>query len=142
MSKSKSKSKKQPVTFQIIDYFDQDQTNEQLMIEDAPAKTPIPQNTSYVSRKVISWWNWFKEVKYSQLLNYRLYLFGRTDKGKSIGLSYFKERGFTEETIKKFALGYSLDAWQAFTDEALKKAYKLEFLEKTGLTIIYESFKS
>ncbi|MDX1278349.1 DNA primase [Oceanihabitans sediminis] len=59
-----------------------------------------------------------------------------TDKGKSIGLSYFKERGFTDETIKKFALGYSLDEWQAFTDEALKQAYKLEFLEKTGLTIV------
>ena len=86
MSKSKSNKKKQPITFQIIDYYDQDQTNEQLVIEDAPAKTPIPQNTSYVSRKVIGWWNWFKEVKYPQLLNYRLYLFGRTEKGKSISI--------------------------------------------------------
>ncbi|MDO6596187.1 DNA primase [Oceanihabitans sp. 2_MG-2023] len=60
----------------------------------------------------------------------------KTDKGKAIGLSYFKERGFTDETIKKFALGYSLDEWQAFTDEALKQGYKLEFLEKTGLTIV------
>ncbi|WP_203257460.1 DNA primase [Hyunsoonleella ulvae] len=60
----------------------------------------------------------------------------KTDQGKSIGLSYFKERGFTEETIKKFDLGYSLDEWQAFTDEALKKGYQLEFLEKTGLTIV------
>ncbi|NJX15934.1 DNA primase [Tamlana crocina] len=60
----------------------------------------------------------------------------KTDQGKSIGLSYFKERGFTEETIKKFDLGYSLDEWQAFTDEALKKGYKLEYLEKTGLTIV------
>ncbi|MGB1307600.1 MAG: DNA primase [Oceanihabitans sp.] len=59
-----------------------------------------------------------------------------TDLGKAIGLSYFKERGFTTETIKKFSLGYSLDKWQAFTDEALKKGYKLEFLEKTGLSII------
>ncbi|MDO1499632.1 CHC2 zinc finger domain-containing protein [Winogradskyella maritima] len=38
----------------------------------------------------------------------------KTDKGKAIGLSYFKERGFTEETIKKFQLGYALDEWQAF----------------------------
>lgn len=60
----------------------------------------------------------------------------KTDQGKSIGLSYFKERGFTEETIKKFDLGYSLNEWQAFTDEALKKGYQLEFLEKTGLTIV------
>ncbi|WP_370392332.1 DNA primase [uncultured Winogradskyella sp.] len=59
-----------------------------------------------------------------------------TDQGKAIGLSYFKERGFTEETIKKFQLGYSLDQWQAFSDEALGKGYKIEFLEKTGLTIV------
>lgn len=60
----------------------------------------------------------------------------KTDQGKAIGLSYFKERGFTDEIIKKFQLGYSLDEWQAFTDEALKQAYKIEFLEKTGLTIV------
>jgi DNA primase len=59
-----------------------------------------------------------------------------TDQGKAIGLSYFKERGFTEETIKKFQLGYSLDAWQAFTDDALGKGYKIDFLSATGLTIV------
>ena len=64
-----------------------------------------------------------------------------TDQGKSIGLSYFKERGFTEETIKKFQLGYALDEWQAFTDEALKQGYSIEFLEKTGLTIVKEDRK-
>jgi len=60
----------------------------------------------------------------------------RTDQGKAIGLSYFKERGFTEETINKFQLGYCLDEWDAFTSEAIRKGYKLEFLEKTGLTIV------
>ena len=58
------------------------------------------------------------------------------EEGKAIGLSYFKERGFTSETIKKFSLGYSLDKWGAFTDTAIKKGYQLEFLEKTGLTIV------
>ncbi len=58
-----------------------------------------------------------------------------TEEGKAIGYSYFKERGFTNETIKKFALGYSPEAWDAFTKEALGKGYKLEFLESTGLTI-------
>ncbi|TXG36578.1 DNA primase [Seonamhaeicola maritimus] len=62
----------------------------------------------------------------------------KTDQGKSIGLSYFKERGFTEETIKKFDLGYSLDEWQAFTDEALKQGYNIDYLGKTGLTIVKE----
>src|SRR5690554_4138578 len=60
----------------------------------------------------------------------------KTEEGKAIGLSYFKERGFTDETIKKFELGYSPDSWDAFTTHAIKKGYKLEFLEKTGLTIV------
>jgi DNA primase len=58
-----------------------------------------------------------------------------SEEGKAIGLSYFKERGFTNETINKFALGYSPETWDAFTKEALGKGYKLEFLEATGLTI-------
>ena len=60
----------------------------------------------------------------------------KTDHGKAIGLSYFKERGFKNSIIEKFDLGYSLDEWQAFTDEAISKGYQLEFLEKTGLTIV------
>lgn len=60
----------------------------------------------------------------------------KTDAGQAIGLSYFKERGFTNDTIKTFNLGYCLDEWQAFTDEALKKGYLLDNLEKTGLTIV------
>ncbi len=59
-----------------------------------------------------------------------------TDEGQAIGLSYFKERGFSKDTIEKFQLGYSPDSWDAFTKEALGKAYKLEYLEKTGLTIL------
>ncbi len=58
------------------------------------------------------------------------------EEGKAIGLTYFKERGFTQETIKKFSLGYCLDKWDAFTNTAIKKGYQLEFLEKSGLTIV------
>ncbi|WP_264552168.1 DNA primase [Flavobacterium sp. N2038] len=61
-----------------------------------------------------------------------------SEEGKAIGLSYFKERGFTNETIKKFDLGYSPETWDALTKEALGKGYKLEFLESTGLTIARE----
>jgi len=61
-----------------------------------------------------------------------------TEPGKAIGLSYFKERGFTDDTIKKFELGYSLDQWDAFTSEAIKKGYKLDYLEKSGLSIVKE----
>jgi len=60
-------------------------------------------------------------------------------KGKAIGLSYFKERGFTDETIKKFELGYGLDEWTAFTDTALKNGYDVKYLEQTGLTIVNET---
>ncbi len=63
----------------------------------------------------------------------------KTDPGKAIGLSYFKERGFTDETIKNFQLGYSTDAWSGLTDTALKKGYKLKYLESTGLTIVKET---
>jgi len=60
-------------------------------------------------------------------------------KGKAIGFSYFKERGYSDEIINKFELGYCLDDWNAFTEEALTKGYQLEFLEKTGLTIVKEN---
>ena len=58
--------------------------------------------------------------------------------GKAIGKTYFQERGFTDETINAFDLGYSLETKDAFTSIALEKGYKLEFLEKTGLTIVNE----
>ena len=64
-----------------------------------------------------------------------------TEEGKAIGLSYFKERGFTSETITKFGLGYSPETWDAFTKEALSKGYQLDYLEKVGLTITREDEK-
>jgi DNA primase len=64
-----------------------------------------------------------------------------TEKGKAIGLSYFRERDFTDEIIKKFELGYSPEDWTALTDEAISKKYELEFLEKTGLTVVNENKK-
>jgi len=58
-----------------------------------------------------------------------------TPLGTSIGLSYFKERGFTDQTIKTFHLGYCMDQWDQFTQKALEDKYQLDYLEKTGLTI-------
>ena len=57
------------------------------------------------------------------------------EEGKSIGLSYFKERGFTEEIIKTFQLGYSLNNWSAFSEAAINSGYQAEYLIKTGLSI-------
>ena len=62
----------------------------------------------------------------------------KTDEGKAIGLSYFLERGFNLEIIKKFQLGFSTNSWTELTDKALKKGYQLKYLEKTGLTIVKE----
>jgi len=62
-----------------------------------------------------------------------------SNKGKAIGLSYFKERGFTDETIKKFELGYCIDEWDNFTKAALTKGYDLKYLGSTGLTIVKEN---
>lgn len=62
----------------------------------------------------------------------------KSELGKAIGLTYFKERGFTDETIKKFNLGYCLDQWDGFTMAALDKGYQVDYLEKTGLTIVKE----
>ena len=62
----------------------------------------------------------------------------KTVEGKAVGLSYFKERGLSEEMINKFQLGYNPDSWDAFTKSALESSYKQEFLEKTGLSIFKE----
>ena len=61
-----------------------------------------------------------------------------SQQGKAIGLTYFKERGFSRDTIEKFQLGYNDDRWDGFTQEALKQGYQLSFLEETGLTIVKE----
>jgi DNA primase len=71
-----------------------------------------------------------------------------TEEGKTIGLSYFKERGFREDIIKKFELGYSPDVWDALTQQAVKEGYNVQFLEETGLTIrkdnekLYDRFRA
>ena len=61
-----------------------------------------------------------------------------TQKGRAIGLSYFKERGFREDIIEKFDLGYCKDEWDNFTNAALEKGYDLKYLKSTGLTIVKE----
>ena len=53
--------------------------------------------------------------------------------GKSIGLTYFRQRGIRDDIVKKFQLGYSTSAKDGLAKEALRKGYKKEFLVKTGL---------
>ena len=67
--------------------------------------------------------------------------------GRSIGLSYFRERGFGEEIIKKFGLGYSLEKRDSLAQEALRRGYQKKYLVKTGLCLesqqgtLYDRYK-
>jgi len=62
----------------------------------------------------------------------------QSDEGITVGLSYFKERGFRQITLKKFEVGYSFEKRDAFTKKALDDGYKKDFLVKTGLSIEHE----
>ncbi|TCC97728.1 DNA primase [Pedobacter hiemivivus] len=67
--------------------------------------------------------------------------------GRAIGLSYFKERGFREDILKKFQVGYSPDSWDALINSAVGAGHREEYLEKTGLAIrndkgkLYDRFR-
>jgi DNA primase len=67
--------------------------------------------------------------------------------GQNIGLTYFRERGFNDQIIRKFELGYSLDQWDAFFTKAIEKKYDEDTIEKAGLIIkkdqkIYDRFRN
>ncbi|RYD99899.1 MAG: DNA primase [Sphingobacteriales bacterium] len=69
-----------------------------------------------------------------------------TEEGQNIGLSYFRERGFSNATIDKFMLGYSLEQWDAFLGAALAKGFDKSLLEKAGLIKVrpdrvYDSYR-
>ncbi len=76
--------------------------------------------------------NEFARNFYTQQLN-------GTQKGQAIGLSYFKERGFSEETIKKFQLGWAPEGKNQFCETAVRAGYKREFITGTGLGIEREN---
>jgi DNA primase len=62
----------------------------------------------------------------------------QSDEGISVGLTYFKERGFHQNTLKKFEVGYGFEQRDAFTKKAIDDGYRQDFLVKTGLTIQHE----
>ncbi len=61
-----------------------------------------------------------------------------TDRGKSIGKSYFKERGFRDETLRRFGLGFAPNQTDALTTKAVGAGYNIEFLRNVGLTTQYD----
>lgn len=62
----------------------------------------------------------------------------KTDEGRGIGLSYFRERGFSDPTVEAFDLGYSPDSWDALLTDAQAKGYNPDVLAKAGLTVTRE----
>jgi DNA primase len=85
------------------------------------------------------------------LLNFAKEFYARnlveTEEGQGVGLSYFRERGFNDRTIQKFELGYALEGWSHLMDEATRKNFNKELLEKTGLVVrneegrVYDRFR-
>jgi len=78
--------------------------------------------------------NWAAELFQDSLWN--------SNEGRTIGLSYFKERGYREDIIKKFELGYSPESWDYLYEKAVKAGYQDEYLDKTGLIIKKEGGKT
>ncbi|UKN00988.1 DNA primase [Paracrocinitomix mangrovi] len=97
-----------------------------IVIKEEKERTPEEQ-AAYSLRENLSIINEFARDHF-------VYNLHNNEQGKAIGLSYFVERGFREDIIEKFQLGYCLDEFDAFTKAALAKNYKLEYLEKAGLT--------
>jgi len=71
--------------------------------------------------------NYAKDYYHNNLLKH--------EEGQGIGLSYFRERGFNDKTIEKFELGYALNGWRNFSEEAVANGYNKDLLEKAGLVI-------
>ena len=75
----------------------------------------------------------------SYAADYFVRMLHETPEGQNIGIGYFRERGFSDATIKRFGLGYCTEVRDAFTRQALSDGYKEEFLIHTGLTIKREN---
>lgn len=65
-----------------------------------------------------------------------------SEEGKTVGLSYFQERGFRDDIIEKFELGYCLNQQEGFTRDAKNNGYKIKYLQKTGLSIVKDNFSA
>jgi DNA primase len=102
------------------------------IVEKEPSPQEIQQKNERESLLILTQWaqRYFTNI----LLN--------TPEGQSVGMAYFRERGFTDEIIRKFELGYSPRQKDALTKEALKEGYRLEYLVKTGLTVEKEDYRA
>ena len=101
------------------------------IVEKEPTAEEVQQRNERESLLVLTQW---AQKYFSNILQ-------NTPEGQSVGMAYFRERGFTEEVIRKFQLGYSPEQKDALTQAAQKEGYRLEYLVKTGLTIEKENYR-
>ncbi len=99
--------------------------------EQEPTPEEIQQRNERESLLIITGW---AQKYFTNILQ-------NTPEGQSVGMAYFRERGFHDDIIRKFQLGYSPEQKNALTNEALKEGYKLDYLVKTGLTIQKDDYK-
>jgi DNA primase len=102
------------------------------IVEKEPSAEEIQQRNERESLLILTQW---AQKYFSNILE-------NTPEGQSVGLAYFRERGFTDEIIRKFQLGYSPAQKDALTNAAIKEGYRLEYLVKTGLTIEKENYRA
>jgi DNA primase len=102
------------------------------IVEQEPSPEEIQQRNERESLLIITGW---AQKYFTSILQ-------NTPEGQSVGMAYFRERGFHDDIIRKFQLGYSPEQKDALTNQALKEGYRLDYLVKTGLTIQKEEFKA
>ncbi len=102
------------------------------ILEKEPSPEEIQQRNERESLLIITQW---AQKYFSNILD-------NTPEGQSVGMAYFLERGFHEDIIRKFQLGYSPEQKDALTNAAIKEGYKLEYLVKTGLTVEKENYRA
>jgi len=100
--------------------------------EQEPTPEELQQRNERESLLIVSGW---AQKYFTNILQ-------NTPEGQSVGMTYFRERGFHDDIIRKFQLGYSPEQKDALTNEALKEGYKLDYLVKTGLTIQKDDYKA
>jgi DNA primase len=102
------------------------------IVEKEPSPQEIQQKNERESLLILTQW---AQKYFTNILQ-------NTPEGQSVGMAYFRERGFTDEIIRKFQLGYSPRQKDALTKAALKEGYKLEYLVKTGLTVEKDNYRA
>jgi DNA primase len=102
------------------------------IVEKEPSPQEIQQKNERESLLILTQW---AQKYFTDILQ-------NTQEGQSVGMAYFRERGITDEIIRKFQLGYSPRQKDALTKAALKEGYKLEYLVKTGLTIEKDDYRA